>query len=200
MNLKGKILFIHIPKNAGSSIAKGLGFEITTHIKASEIEESYNVNFFKDKFSFAIVRNPVERFLSLYHYARMEISLYHNNINPSNSLYGKHLDYDILKDASLYECALLLTQNKLLHDKSWNQWEPQYTWIYNKLNEKLIPNVYKIEELKYLEKDIYSKFNINLNLAVLNKSNKLQEINNLDNKTISILKEYYKQDFELFGY
>jgi len=201
LNIKNNIIFIHIPKNAGTSIAKSFGFEISSHVKASEILESFDFNFFKDKFSFGIVRDPIDRFISLYNYARMEVSYYHNNIHPSKSFYGKHLDYEILKNASLYECAKLLVEGKLIHDASWNHWKPQYTWIYDELGKtKLINKVYKINNLEELQSDLFNLFKLKFNFENLNKSSTNNKLQSVDSKTMSILIDYYRRDFELFDY
>ena len=200
-NSTDSILFIHIPKNAGTAVSKALGFESTSHIKASEIKEEFGINIFEDKCSFAIVRNPVDRFLSLYNYARMDISYYHNNIEPENSIYGKHLDYELLKNSSLLECAQYLQKGMLKHDLHWNHWEPQYNWVYDvNSNQRLVKKIYNFENLQELAKDMDSMFNCKFELNEINISNKKEDNKVLDIETISIIKEYYKKDFELFDY
>lgn len=198
---KNGLIFIHIPKNAGTSIYKGLGFENTTHIKVSEIfQNSENEKLWKSHFSFAVVRHPIQRFISLYNYARMEISDYHNNINPENSLYGIHMDYLRLKDKTLDECVDLLIHNELRHDHHCNQWFPQYTWVYH--NKELAVNkCYKIEELETLQKDLEEKFGISLVIQQLNSSNpSAYKIQELSSSSKEKLYNYYRLDFELFNY
>lgn len=201
VNESDKFLFIHIPKNAGTSIASGLGFEVTSHIKAFEIKKRYGADYLNKRFSFSIIRNPIDRFISLYNYSRMEISYYHNNLNPSKSFYGKHLDYEILKNASLFECALLLKQGKLKHDNSWNHWQPQYTWLFDELgNIKLVDKIYRIDNLIELEEDLFNLHNYKVNFKTLNKSNNYVDRNLISPKTLEILFEYYKKDFELLNF
>jgi hypothetical protein len=200
-NSTDSILFIHIPKNAGTSIAKDLGFKSTTHIKASEIKKEYVNGFIEDRFSFAIVRNPIDRFISLYNYARMDISYYHNNIDPEKSIYGKHLDYELLKNSSLLECAHYLKKGMLKHDIHWNHWEPQYNWVYDvNSRQQLVKKIYNFENLQELVKDMNSMFNFKFELSEINKSKREDNKKKIDLETISILKEYYKKDFDLFDY
>src|SRR5690606_29215530 len=141
---------------------------------------------------FGIVRNPYERFLSLYNYARMEISYYHNNINPKATPYGRHLDYDLLKNASLKECAKYLEDGKLQHDRAWNHWFPQYTWLYNESGTaSLVSNIYKLENLPVLVKDLN-----NMGIAIsdfpkINSSSKIKDGRNLlDSATEKIIENY----------
>ena len=70
---KYKFVFIHIPKNGGSSIwnslkLSGEGINITpdyAHRTIKEVEKKYNV--VADLY-IAQVRNPYDRFYSMYHY------------------------------------------------------------------------------------------------------------------------------------
>lgn len=64
-----KILFIHIPKNAGASISKWLvehGAVIVDSMRHSSLQVSDFKNIY---YSFCVVRNPWDRMISLYHYA-----------------------------------------------------------------------------------------------------------------------------------
>jgi hypothetical protein len=133
-------IFIHIPKNAGTSIARFLGLKVTSHLTLAELAET---TFFKHNQNtpiFAIVRHPLTRFLSLYNYARMDISYYHNNIEPEKGLYGAHADYIRLRHSSIDEAIDLLVEGKLTHSRRWNHWQPQVRWIQcsdESLNQKV---------------------------------------------------------------
>lgn len=121
-------IFIHIPKTAGSSIARLLGLEVSSHLTYQELirTEFYAGN--PELPVFAIVRDPLARFISLYNYARMPISAYHNNIEPNKALYGPHSDYQLLSDADLDDAIEHLIHQRLVHDRRWNQWLPQTFW------------------------------------------------------------------------
>lgn len=200
INYKDGILFIHIPKNAGTSVANALEFKSTSHITASEILYQ-NPALLKNSFSFCIVRNPFERFLSLYYYAKLEKSYYHDNINPQKSLFGKHEDYGILKNSSIEKCARLLIENKLVHDRSWNHWLPQHTWIYDEKGKNcLVKKIYRINDLEILCHDLEKHTGFNIFIPKLNVSKDFTYQRVINKKTKEILEEYYKRDFELFDY
>ena len=200
INIKSKFIFIHIPKNAGTSLSKVLGFGSTNHSTASEVRLRLGRIGYRRMFSFAFVRHPYDRFLSLYNYARMEESYYHSSINPENAINGKHLDFDKLKNASLYECALMLKNNELEHDLTWNHWQPQSNWIYNMKGRLLVDFVGKVENIDedfdFILRKVKKKSKVLLpNINTSNK-NKLE----LDLPTKLILKEYYRVDFRNFKY
>lgn len=91
-----KIIFIHIPKTGGSSIEVALknifdekiirngnstrvldtiknpipnSYNSFKHATASELIKQYGKNKFNDYHSFAVIRNPWDRLLSLYHWS-----------------------------------------------------------------------------------------------------------------------------------
>ncbi len=78
-------------------------------------------------FKFAVVRNPWDRVVSCYEYAKMEESYWHATKGKARA--GKHLDYDLLKDCSFENCLDILknTPQKLRHQG----WANQSNYIYN---------------------------------------------------------------------
>lgn len=202
INTTNNVVFIHIPKTGGTSLIQALGMAETTHIKAVEIfNNDANQKLMKNSFTFAVVRNPIDRFISLYNYAKMDVSYYHNNLYPQKGIYGAHLDYDLLKDVSLNACVDYLLDGKLIHDSSWNQWMPQYTWVYDsEVKNCLVDKIYKLEELSALKTDFKERFNWELDIPIMNASKDVVSNNMLGKEAIKRLKSYYKKDFELFDY
>ena len=76
---KYKLIFFHIPKNAGVSVRNALKIDRKSHnfpftnvsvalpidVKANTLESIYN-----EYHKFAIVRNPYERMVSLYNFRK----------------------------------------------------------------------------------------------------------------------------------
>jgi chondroitin 4-sulfotransferase 11 len=68
-----KMVFIHIPRTGGTSIKSALNLhdkiykEDVYHMSANDIPKKYN-----DYFKFTFVRNPFDRFVSLYFYNKSE--------------------------------------------------------------------------------------------------------------------------------
>lgn len=204
-NINGveKFIFVHIPKNAGTSVYSALGMQKSFHFTLNEYQQILRRNYSK-YFTFCFVRNPFERFVSLYNYARMEESYYHSSINPEKAKFGKHQDYDLLKNASIDEAVDYLMEGKL---KSWDggkQWLPQYKWIVNDENEITVDYIGRLENIILDFRNLSSILKLNLDIAVkhLNKSSS-ERINYrklISNQARAKLEEYYKIDLQLFGY
>lgn len=68
-NRQNRAFFIHIPKNAGTSIATLLGLQRPADYHAPAIAfRSADRRLYDQSFSFAVVRNPWDRLVSAYHF------------------------------------------------------------------------------------------------------------------------------------
>ncbi|CAN5734472.1 hypothetical protein BH10BAC2_BH10BAC2_16430 [soil metagenome] len=203
INDANKFIFVHIPKNAGTSVYRALGMEESVHYTIHEYQQILGSSYSK-YFTFCFVRNPFGRFVSLYNYARMEESYYHNSINPEKAKFGKHQDYDLLKNASLDEAVDYLVEGKL---KSWDggkQWLPQYKWILNTNNKISVDYIGRTENIFFDFRNLSKMLKMDIH-PPLNHLNKSTDAQISYKKIISPqarkkLEEYYKKDFELFGY
>ncbi len=135
-----KIILIHIPKNGGTSVEKSLGMTATGH----RIWQRFRDEFPKEWATYrriAIVRDPLDRLISCYEYARMDRSYWH--AADGGGTYGKHPDYDVCRERSFQEVvsALLDGRLRLWHDG----WRPQYDWIYD--GELLVDDLIPMEHL-----------------------------------------------------
>ena len=170
--------FVHIPKNAGTSIIKFFGMENECHCEAwlEEVEPMT---------TFCIYRDPVKRFNSCYNYAKTYDSYWHGKNNP-------HPDYELLKNASVSECIELLKAGKLKHQG----WSPQHRWIYkdHKVHADYLINIEHLEEEISL---MLNELNITLNKEI-------PVINNISKKVSLSLREmtevskFYSKDYEVF--
>ena len=64
-----QVIFIHIPKAAGTSVARALFGAASRHVPYGEYERA-TPDKFRRYFKFSFVRNPWDRKVSLYHYVR----------------------------------------------------------------------------------------------------------------------------------
>ena len=68
---ENRVVFIHVPKNAGTSIYEAFDMDIpdNTHCPVTGYLASDGDRFF-DSFSFGFVRNPWDRMVSAFHYLK----------------------------------------------------------------------------------------------------------------------------------
>lgn len=196
------LIFIHIPKNAGTSIYKTY-FDDGTGRGRFFGHHNWNkysnqiTNKWKSYTTFSVVRNPWDRVVSNYVYARKEESYWHNAINPEKSEMGKHFDYDTLKSKSFSEAVEII--DELEHQG----WRPQYPYICDgDLNIK-VDYVIKMEKLDEGMKEMFEEENIDVEYEMSEKNvtrgNRNCE-NWYDEKTRRKVAEYYKTDINLFNY
>lgn len=69
VNDKYRTIFIHIPKNAGTSIEESL-FNTKIGHKLCKQFEAHNPEKYKNYWKFAIVRNPYDRLVSAFHFLK----------------------------------------------------------------------------------------------------------------------------------
>jgi len=188
---KHKLFFVHIPKNAGTSLTEHLSLEGNLgHHKfdKSQVPEGYK--------TFCIIRNPYDRLISCYEYARMKESHWHSH--EGKSVYGPHPDYELLKDASFKECLTLLSENKLKH----HGWPPQWWWIADAENNITIDYIIKMEDLDVELNNMFEDLGIQelKMVPTINKSKRKPYKEYYDIETTKIVKHIYNVDFKTFGY
>ena len=195
---KKKLLFIHIPKCAGTSIAKSLNIYSETNFPAnmdilyginnnivlqSLCLEYYN-NYIKDDLDafmvFTCVRNPYERVLSDYMWCNRGFTNILDFCKFIKTTIKTKKKYDFMKYDSKYYINHLL---------------PQYEYINN---TTLNVNILRMENI---DKD-FNKLFPNIILCHKNKTKHKDYISFFKNKKecINIINEIYKIDFEKFGY
>lgn len=184
-----KCAFVHIPKTGGQSITKMLeeaelgckhegSFELD-HLTMSAILERVNLNSY---FKFAIVRNPLDRLVSEYHFSKRYRPYLPNTDHYRFSRYVRAISK--------------LDINGLPHNMV-NHLYKQKDFLY-KDNNLLVDYVGRFETLKESIDYVSKKLNIKLTLPHVNKS--CRKCVDFDSKTLELVRNLYKEDYEIFGY
>jgi len=194
---KYKVIFIRIPKTASTSIYSC--FKNKTDKKCSHETYKYNLcindfDLFFDYFSFSCVRNPYDRFVSIYKIdekinqirkIRNEVYTFDNLIFK---LYNKKLNIDDLgvmyKEQHKYICINdTILVDKLLKYENLNE-----DWLdFSNIINNLPNNKYKISTQLPME-------NVNHNKPYDDWKDYYTD------ETKNMIYEIYKKDFEIFGY
>lgn len=189
--------FIHIPKNAGTSISNVLentNIKYCRHwIDPKALDPSIK--------QIIILRDPVDRFCSSVYYTLQYYSHFDNvknliqkNIVTPESWANCWFDIEHPNHKDLMQEIMNVNQKHVIGNKStiykWHICEqilwvdnPKYILLYNNLEE----------DYNYLFKN---KFNLSVDLLNTNKSNKLDT--NLSSKNIDNILSHYNVDHHLF--
>jgi hypothetical protein len=192
-----KCIFIHIPRTAGTSIKGALEMQGRGHplwqyyyLVYPEQWDSY--------FKFTVVRNPWDRMVSAYHYAKMEKSYWHDNLNRISP----HPDYELLSKKTFEEtCAILKNRRTLLQHEVWH---PQYLFVTkqeNKIHSIAVDFVLRHENIEKDFKALCEKLQIkDIPLPCVNPSTHDNYRSYYTDETKGLIGKAYSTDIRLFEY
>ena len=193
-----KLIFIHVPKSAGTSVKISLkkftkeqifpGIKNFTHQSFSQIV-NINKTITHNRTSFAVVRNPYERFVSIYRFVNRPIKL--------KKWFGRKAE-EVAYNIDTFEkfIDLFFMPVKLWQGK--NHFTPQFEWVDGvdcvfKINEKDKLNSF-LKEFGVLEP--IGHFNKQKNYSGNNKMYK----DYYNQNTKKIISKHFKKDLDFFKY
>jgi chondroitin 4-sulfotransferase 11 len=201
------IIFVHIPKNSGTSMTDAIkekyplsiirkGVDINTgydkmHLYTDIIDKYINKIFLNNMKRFCIIRNPYEKFCSAYYNFRPRyIEKYSENSSYGNiNKFIKMIDNDFIygKQNNYYDPRV--------------HYRPQYTFIYDNNCNNTIDIILRYENLNNDISELNKKYGLCIKkYGNEKKYKKLKYINELNKESINILNKLYKKDFELLNY
>jgi len=201
INHEKKLIFIHIPKNAGTSIIKAMGVENLFMDKTIKEYKEHYEDYWNEYKKFTVVREPIDRFISAYKFARMDESGWFSATGEEGL--EKHHHYELCNEMNINEYISYLYKNP----EKFNRWISPQTFIISNENgereidyyvryENLLEDLQKIG-IDKIEKLNSSKIKDKNIIELTNKSkNKLYEIYDIDYQNFS----YIKDTKQLFSY
>ena len=170
-----KAIFIHIPKNAGTSIEtlfSNRSFQIQPH-KHDDIHQiKYKfLELYKIYRKFTIIRNPYDKMISWYFYLKRNLNENHNIIDFN----------EWIKDPSKFWHA----------DDPIDYLRPQHEWIDDTVE------IIKFENINEELNDFFGK---EIDLPITNNSNHDHYLEYYNQESLDTIYERYKEDFEKFNY
>ena len=201
---KNRWAFVHVPKCAGSSIKYSIKQE---NLPIDIFSHSYGVKSIpKDKNIIIVYRDPVDRFVSAFHYAQ---NIHKEALQFTCSSFIKALqdEKDILHEESLKIIFNNNPNDKQIIDGVKNVFtyifEPQKSWYCNRDNVKIL-NFANLQD----EWNDFLKTELNHKPLLLSKKtqgkNKVinainQKKNILNEKEIQFIQDLYLKDVEIFN-
>jgi len=195
-----KIIFVHIPKNAGESIEKFFGGyrkrerlwgteedgTILQHLTAAEIKHRFSSEIFDNYFKFTFVRNPFSRCVSEYFWEKTQL----RETMDFKSWVKLKLGY-LIENSRSKSIHVIRRMHNL----------PQYNFIYGNNGKLLVDFVGKFENLQQDFNIVCDKIGIpRQQLPHKNKTKHKHYTEYYDNETREIVEEKYARDIEYFGY
>lgn len=196
MFLTNNLLFIHIPKSAGTSVVNVLEnstggqkkFSIDTHSTFDAFKKHYP-NLVLNKKVFCIVRNPFCRFVSIYRFINRDFKL--------KKWFGNNY-LDIKARIATFENFI---NNFIFPEKIWgdnNHFSPQTLWSNN------VQNIFKLENPEQINK-FFKENGIYLELPLTNNQTIPSHTNFMyreyyNSYTKKIIEDKFKSDLEAFNY
>jgi len=195
INHEKKLIFVHIPKNAGTSIIKAMGVENIYMDKSIEEYKEHYQNYWNEYKKFTVIRDPIDRFISAYKFARMDESGWFS-ASCEEGL-EKHCHYELcnLIDINQYVDYVYHNPKKL------NRWVVPQSWIITNQKGKIEIDYFVryenlLEDLKKIGIDKIERLNSSkiddkncIRLSFSSKQ-KLQIIYNIDYKNFNYKKKF----------
>jgi len=172
-------LHVHIPKTAGTSIRRALGLTDPPHLTAAELRAHVGDGEWNAGFSFAIVRNPFDRLLSIYSAGRT-----HNRARTRARF--QSLEFcEWVQSELTDEDHPRLTARRCYHE-----------W----LNEPL-DHVWRFEDMGEAWASIQEEAGVTLGeLPVIHKTKHGHYREVFDEGTRKLVEAHYARDLDLYGY
>jgi len=186
---EGKLIFVHIPKTAGLSLALTLFGEEVGHfpvwVYRAILGDEYN-----DYFSFSFVRHPVDRLISAYYFLKQGGMKEHKTdrmfkekvVDKYSTFESFVLEY--LNEKTIYSYIHLFPQSYFLTYKG----------------EIIVSFLGRVENMKESIKALEERLNRKIDLPVLNKSNRPRGSLSIGEDVFQKIRHLYKKDFTLLGY
>ncbi|MFA5549773.1 MAG: sulfotransferase family 2 domain-containing protein [Porticoccaceae bacterium] len=201
---KLNLLFIHIPKCAGTSI-----IEAMREVDEQVIHGHNKWSHYQDRItegsgpqSFAIIRNPWDRAFSCYSYAIKRESYWHGK----NKRWGIHPDYMLLVNRSFKDAVRILYENRHLLDLPEQKrphfhfnWSYQYPYVYDDDGILKIKKLYRYENIN--EAISWLEENYGLKVRKLNTSTDGADYRReYDSEAADMIAAIYGKDVEMFDF
>ena len=192
-----KATFIHIPKCAGTSI-KTWGKKISgvrsgpKHIKVGGAKQMFKT---PGRF-FAVVRNPYDRAVSLFHFCGQ---LGRGDINLGGS--RPHV-YDVWRDVYpkglRYFLEAIRDQDPKIvtSDRDWHHWDSQWSWIANEPDTIILRHERLVDDFRIIQ----DLLDCHEPLPLINQSQHDHYETYLDPEVKKLIQDIWAEDFERFGY
>jgi len=187
-----KVMFIHVPKAAGTSVSHALYGRSLGHFKAREIRQ-WCPDLFESCYKFAFVRNPWDRAVSAYQFALK------GRTETAGMRHKKLYQGAAFRSFEAYVYEWLSAQNLTTLD---NVFQPQYLFVTDDQQSLLVDYLGRVEQFADGMNHVSGVTGITMPVLDLNRvTDKGRYVDFYpDDRLINAVGDLYQQDVTLFGY
>lgn len=190
LNRRTGALFIHVPKCAGTTIARQVPLS-HGHRSASFLRWA-EPDLFRRSFTFGFVRNPHDRFVSAYHYLRSD------RTSARDGRFGQRY----LAHYESFETFVRDLRKPAIRDAilSWMHFLPQTFYLSDRSGNVLVDYVGRLETFAEDLDFINARTGLTLKNEVARATDHADFRAHYTSETAEIVADIYSEDFATFGY
>jgi chondroitin 4-sulfotransferase 11 len=198
---KYKTIFVHIPKNAGTSIRRYFGNFSTYHETIYDFKDVFPDEYNSYK-KFAIVRNPYDRMVSWFFYLQKQAKEWVRFIDPENEMnLARSLDKEVFNEIFTDSfIKWVIDPFKYSDTKRQLPEDSNYDLRLTKMQHEWVDDTVTILKYENLNEEINEFFGEEIDLPIINKSTHTSYLSYYNKHALDIVYERYKEDFEKFNY
>ncbi|WP_101676227.1 sulfotransferase family 2 domain-containing protein [Alloalcanivorax mobilis] len=189
---KKKCIYVHIPKAAGTSINQSIYGRTLGHYKAYEIKAKFP-KLYQECFVFSVTRNPWDRVVSAYRFAKMGST---GSMAVSNPFSYK-IDAFRSFDAFIHEWLVY----KELKDLDFI-FQPQYLFVTDLSGSVIVDHLGRLDRINDTIKAVQEVLSVNMNMQNINVTSSDSNYKKYyqSNDTVNTVARLYAKDVSLFKY
>ena len=192
-NYEKKIVFVHIPKNAGTSVYRSMNVDQMppdTHITAT-VYRATDPELFGDAYVFAFVRNPWDRFVSAFHYLKQ-------GNHPNDDSMRDYLSQ--IADFSSFIEALKLRKTFRATVMSWLHFLPQTYFLCDFSGHPIVENVHRVERFSEGLAKVQNATGLVITPQYENRSKRKDFREYYTPDAVDLVRDLYSADLKLLDY
>ena len=187
-----EIIFFHVPKTGGTSLAEALGLR-HGHVPAVRFETK-NPNRFSRAYKFAFVRDPVDRLYSSFNYLHTAIGLNKSpDVRWSETFLSGYKNFEEFVHG-------LQDQGVRRRIMEWPHFRPMHCWLCRPGEQTpLVDFLGRFECLAEDTAALAKELEVSVDLPHIRKPQAYLD-KNITSEMEKIIRDIYRDDFEVFGY
>ncbi|WP_161626835.1 sulfotransferase family 2 domain-containing protein [Desulfospira joergensenii] len=188
------LIFVHVPKAAGTSVSRSLFNRSVGHLPAHYLKK-VDPNLWNSAYSFAVVREPLDRLISAYLFLKNGGT---TDVQVTEKNYYRSKAFETFPTFVTYWLTKHFFEIQKYDYVLW----PQHQFVCDKFGDILVDKIFRIENFTEFEKVMMKKKKIKGPLPITNRIDNRRGINKeeLADEIKKTVYNLYADDYRIFGY